>query len=62
MILLFHLLVFHSEIRVLIHLGRFDRRVEVDTVNDFLCEFLLDSTNERSLVCHSDEADGIPKI
>ncbi len=62
MILLFQLLVFRSEIRVLIHFGRFDRRVGVDTVNDFLCELLLDTTNERSLVCRSDEADGIPKI
>jgi hypothetical protein len=48
MMFLLQLLAFRSEIRVLICLGHFDRRVGVDTVNDFLCEFLLDATNERS--------------
>jgi hypothetical protein len=48
MMLLLHLLVFLSEIRVLIRRGRFGRQVEVDTVNSFLYEFLLDVTDERS--------------
>jgi hypothetical protein len=48
MLLLVQLLAFRVEIPVLIRLGRFDRRVGVDTVNNFLCELFLDATNERS--------------
>ena len=48
MLLLFQILAFRSEIPVLIRLGRFGRRVRVDTVNSFLCELFLDATNERS--------------
>ena len=48
MLLLRQLLAFNSEIPVLIRLGRFDRRVRVDTANIFLCELFLDATNERS--------------
>ena len=46
MMLLLHLLVFLSEILVLIRRGRFGRPVEVDTVNSFLYEFLLDVADE----------------
>jgi hypothetical protein len=45
---LLHLLAFRSEIRILIRLGRFGRRVGVDVANDFLSELLSDTTNERS--------------
>ncbi len=48
MLLLLQLLEFRGEIPVLIRLGRFDRRVRVDTVNNLLCELFLDATNERS--------------
>ncbi len=36
MMILFQLLVFHTEISVLIRLGRFGRRVGVDTENNSL--------------------------
>ncbi len=48
MLLLLQLLAFRGEIPVLIRLGRFDRRVRLDTVNIFLYELFLDVTNERS--------------
>ncbi len=46
MLLLLQLLEFLDEIPVLIRVGRFGRRVRVDTVNSFLCELFLDATNE----------------
>ena len=48
MMLLLHLLTFYIEIRFLIRLGRFVRRVGVHAADIFLCELLLDATNERS--------------
>ena len=48
MLLLLLFLAFRDEIPVLIRLGRFGRRVRVDTVNSFLSELFLDATNERS--------------
>ena len=53
--LLLQLLPFRTEIRVLIRLGRFNRRVGVDVSVSF-------SWTEQTSEVSSDETDGIPKI